>query len=386
MWRNIASNALSLFIVILIVAVGVIAWGKKQYTSPGPLAETICLRVERGSSFRRVADNLEAQNAISNAAIFRLGVEYSDKATALKAGSFLVQDGASMEEIVDIVTRGGASTCGTEILYRVGVLSAVMQVRELDPATQKYKVTAEFKPAELEGDAPEVYLDKREESDTRFRIALAEGVTSWQVMQSLNQADFLSGDITSRPEEGSLAPDSYEVKLDADRAALITSMQLSQAQILADAWEARAEGLPYASPEEALVMASIVEKETGLAEERRQVASVFVNRLNKGMRLQTDPTVIYGITNGQGALGRGLRQSELRRETPYNTYVIDGLPPAPIANPGRAAIEAALNPDSTPYIFFVADGTGGHAFAETLAQHNANVANWRKIEAERANQ
>ena len=133
-------------------------------------------------------------------------------------------------------------------------------------------------------------------------------------------------------------------------------------------------------------MASIVEKETGVAEERRQVASVFVNRLNQGMRLQTDPTVIYGVTNGQGALGRGLRQSELRRETPYNTYVIEGLPPTPIANPGKAAIEAAMNPDTTDYIFFVADGTGGHAFAETLDEHNRNVAKWREIEAERANQ
>ena len=130
-------------------------------------------------------------------------------------------------------------------------------------------------------------------------------------------------------------------------------------------------------------MASIVEKETGVAEERRQVASVFVNRLERGMRLQTDPTVIYGITLGQGVLGRGIRQSELRRETPYNTYVIDGMPPTPIANPGRLSIEAALNPDTTDYIFFVADGTGGHAFAVTLQEHNANVARWREIERTR---
>ena len=155
---------------------------------------------------------------------------------------------------------------------------------------------------------------------------------------------------------------------------------------LAELWQARAEGLPFDTPEEAMVLASIVEKETGVPEERRQVASVFVNRLERGIRLQTDPTVIYGVTNGQGALGRGLRQSELRRETPYNTYVIDGLPPTPIANPGRASIEAVLNPAQTDFIFFVADGTGGHAFAETLAEHNRNVAQWRKIEAERANQ
>jgi UPF0755 protein len=142
--------------------------------------------------------------------------------------------------------------------------------------------------------------------------------------------------------------------------------------------------LPYKTPEEALVMASIVEKETGVPEERKRVASVFLNRLAQGMRLQTDPTVIYGITKGEGVLGRGLRQSELRRATPWNTYVIEGLPPTPIANPGRLSIEAALNPETTDYLFFVADGTGGHVFATTLAEHNANVAKWRAIEAQRA--
>jgi UPF0755 protein len=148
-------------------------------------------------------------------------------------------------------------------------------------------------------------------------------------------------------------------------------------------WATRAEGLPYDTPEEALIMASIVEKETGIADERKQVASVFVNRMRQGMRLQTDPTVIYGVTRGEGVLGRGLRQSELRRETPWNTYVIDGLPPTPIANPGRLSIEAALNPDTTEYFYFVADGTGGHAFGRTLEEHNTNVARWREIEAQR---
>ncbi len=386
MWRNIASNALTLFILILIVGVGMIAWGKREFTQPGPLVQAVCLKVDRGSNFNRVSKSLEGMGAVSYPQIFRVGVSYSDKASQLKAGSFLVPEGASMEEIIDIVTRGGASTCGTEILYRIGVQTAVMQVRELDPATQEYKVSAEFKPTELEGEAPEAYRTMRTEDDTRFRIAVAEGVTSWQVVDSLKRADFLSGDIAEVPAEGSLAPDSYEMKEGTSRAELISTMIASQSITLVEAWENRAEGLPYATPEEALIMASIVEKETGVAEERRQVASVFVNRLNKGMRLQTDPTVIYGITKGQGSLGRGLRQSELRRETPYNTYVIDALPPTPIANPGKAAIEAALDPDSTDYLFFVADGTGGHAFATTLQEHNANVANWRKIEAERANQ
>lgn len=386
MWRNIASNALTLFILILIVGVGVIAWGKREFTQDGPLAEAVCLRVERGSTFAKVSDQLADMQAISIPQVFRIGVSYSEKSNQLKAGSFLVPEGASMEEIIDIVTRGGASTCGTEILYRIGVLTADMQVRELDPASQEYKVTAEFNPADTEGAIPEVYQSKRDEGDTRFRIAVAEGVTSWQVVESLKHADFLSGEISDIPAEGSLAPDSYEMKAGASRADLISTMMASQSVLLVEAWENRAEGLPYATPEEALIMASIVEKETGLAEERRQVASVFVNRLNKGMRLQTDPTVIYGITKGQGALGRGLRQSELRRETPYNTYVIDALPPTPIANPGKSAIEAALNPDTTEYLFFVADGTGGHAFATTLQEHNANVAKWREIEAQRDNQ
>jgi UPF0755 protein len=156
-----------------------------------------------------------------------------------------------------------------------------------------------------------------------------------------------------------------------------------QERILADLWAARVEGLPLRTPEEALVLASIIEKETGVADERRTIAGVFVNRLNRGMRLQTDPTVIYGITRGEGVLGRGLRQSELQAATPYNTYVIPALPPTPIALPGRASIEAALNPETTPYIFFVADGTGGHAFAATLDEHNRNVARWRQIERER---
>ena len=163
-------------------------------------------------------------------------------------------------------------------------------------------------------------------------------------------------------------------------------MEERQNAILAELWEARQPGLPIATPEAALTLASIVEKETGVEAERELVASVFVNRLNEGMRLQTDPTVINGVTKGQAPLGRGLRQSELRRATPYNTYLIDGLPPTPIANPGRIAIFAALNPAQTDYLYFVADGTGGHVFAATLEEHNANVAKWRAIEAQQGGQ
>ncbi len=384
MWRSIASNALTLFIVLLIAAGGLIGWGQAQYTAEGPLADPICVRVERGATMASVSADLRMQGAVRNPRIMRIGADYTDKSDDLKAGSFLVPAGASMREIVDIVTRGGQSTCGTEIVYRIGVNRFGVQVRELDPATNRFVELVEFDPTE--GEAPAEYTEMRGRADTRYRVALAEGVTSWQIVEGLKGVDLMTGDVPAIPPEGRLAPDSYEVAVGDDRGDLLAEMEARQTQRLDEAWRNRAEGLPLETPEEALILASIIEKETGLPEERGTVAAVFVNRLKQGMRLQTDPTVIYGITNGQGVLGRGLRQSELRRETPYNTYVIDGLPPTPIANPGRASIEAALNPEDSKYLFFVADGSGGHAFAETLAEHNENVAKWRAIEAERSNQ
>ena len=381
MWRHIASNAVTFLIVALFLLGGVIMWGRGQYSAPGPLTQAICLQVERGSNMRTVGDNLVAQDAVTSASIFRIGAEYQNKTRALKAGSFLIPPDASMQEIVDTVTRGGASTCGTEVVYRIGVNRISTQVRELDPATNRFEERAEFTPGVDE--VPEVYTRTKAQADTRFRIAMAEGVTSWQVVEGLKAIDMLTGTVAEVPAEGILAPDSYEVTEGEDRNEVISLMIASQEKRLAAAWDARDPGLPVESPEELLILASIIEKETGVPEEREQVASFFVNRLNQGMRLQTDPTVIYGITKGQGVLGRGLRRSELRGETPFNTYVIPGLPPAPIANPGRASLMAAAQPAKEDFVFFVADGTGGHAFAVTLEQHNANVARWRKIEAER---
>ena len=381
MWKHIAANGITLLIVALVTLAGVIGWGVNQYRADGPLAQAICLRVEPGSSMSTVSNNLAGQGAVSNARLFRMGADYTDKSGALKAGSFLVPEEASMEEIVDIVTRGGQSTCGTEIVYRIGVRGQEVQVRELDPTTNRFVEKAEFTPGV--DDVPEIYTQTKAKNDTRFRIALAEGVTSWQVTEALKSIDMLEGTVAEVPDEGALAPDSYEVRTGDDRSAVLARMQASQEQRLAEAWEARDPGLPVASPEELLILASIVEKETGVPEERQQVASVFVNRLNQGMRLQTDPTVIYGITKGQGILGRGLRRSELRAETAWNTYVIPALPPTPIANPGLASLMAAAQPAEEDYVFFVADGTGGHAFAVTLEDHNRNVARWREIEAER---
>jgi len=381
MWRAIASNALTLFIVLLVVAAGILAWGRQAYVQPGPLADAICFRVERGASLSQVSRALEEQGAVSDARIFRIGADYSDKAGSLKFGSYLISPGASMAEVVAALTAGGQSTCGREVNYRIGVATAEVLLRELDPATNRYVEVVKFAPAT--DPVPAAYVDAAAAPDLRWRITVAEGVTSWQVVDALKRADFMAGEVAELPPEGSLSPDSYEVEKGADRAALIAEMTARQTAILDELWTARAEGLPYTTKEEALIMASIVEKETGVPEERGRVASVFINRLERGMRLQTDPTVIYGITKGEGVLGRGLRQSELRRETPWNTYVIDGLPPTPIANPGKLSIAAALNPETTNDLYFVADGSGGHAFAETLEAHNENVAKWRAIEAQR---
>ncbi len=381
MWKHVVANILTLAVLGLVVLLGVIGMGQRSFYAEGPLEQAICLRVEPGARLAGVSEQLAEQGAVVSPMLFRLGAQYTDRATSLRFGSYLVPPGASMDAILDQITRGGASTCGTEVQYRIGVTRADYVVRELDPETNRFSeiITHPVETAEL----PPEYQTIAQRADTRFRITVAEGATSWQIWNALRNAEFLSGDLSDIPAEGMLATESYEVRRGQERDALLVEMQARQQAILTAAWESRTEGLPLASPEEALILASIVEKETGVADERRQVASVFVNRLRQGMRLQTDPTVIYGITRGEGTLGRGLRRSELDRETPWNTYRIDGLPPTPIANPGRASIEAALNPDDTPYVFFVADGTGGHAFAVTLADHNRNVARWREIEAQR---
>ena len=231
-------------------------------------------------------------------------------------------------------------------------------------------------------EVPQIFHDLESSGrSVSYRVAVPEGLTSWQIVQSLNTASFLSGETGAVPPEGSLAPDTYSIQSGMDRNALVARMQKAQNDILADEWRHRAEDIPVDSPEEALILASIIEKETALTEERGLVAAVFANRLRLGMPLQTDPSVVYGVTGGGAPLGRGLRRSELKRDTPYNTYVHKGLPPTPIANPGRQSIRAALNPDDSDYLFFVADGSGGHAFSVTYSEHRKNVRRWRKIEA-----
>ena len=388
MWRHIASNALTFLVVLTFLGGGVILWGQTRFNEDGPLTERICLQVERGATMRGISRRLADENAVSSAVLFRLGTDYTDRTDLLKAGSWLIPEGASMAEISGIITEGGASTCGTEVIYRIGINRSRIEVRELDPASLRYVEIAEFTPGDVP--PPADFTRVRGQADTRYRVAIAEGVTSWQIVEGLKQVDVLTGDVAEVPPEGMLAPDSYELRAGDTRAALIARMRAAQEAYLAAAWEGRSADIPLEDSFEALILASIIEKETGVPAERGKVASVFTNRLRRGMRLQTDPTVIYGITNGVGVLGRGLRRSELRAATPYNTYVIEGLPPTPIANPGRASMEAAVNPPETDLIFFVAatlDPSDGHLFAETLDQHNANVARYRALERQRdANQ
>ncbi|PKP84188.1 MAG: endolytic transglycosylase MltG, partial [Alphaproteobacteria bacterium HGW-Alphaproteobacteria-2] len=381
MWRNIASNTLTLLILAALALAGLIAWGQRQFTTPGPLERAIFFEVPRGASLRQVSLGLEAEGAITSAPIFRIGADYTGQAEALKFGTYEIPPGASMEEVLGILTRGGASSYRYVVNHVIGVNTVETRVTERSPGNGETVQIAAFAPGEM---VPEVYADLLAEGrPMAYRVTVAPGTTVWQVAEGLRQAEFLDGETGDLPPEGMLAPDSYEVRRGAERAQILGDMAAAQAAILAAVWDGRAADLPVASAEEALILASIIEKETGVPEERGQVASVFVNRLRRGMRLQTDPTVIYGVTRGQGVLGRGLRQSELQRETPWNTYVIAGLPPTPIANPSRASLEAAVNPPESDLLYFVADGSGGHAFARTLEEHNRNVAAWRRIEAER---
>lgn len=324
-FRNIAANALTVLIVAGLVGAVAFAWAEREFVAPGPLQEEAIVEVPRGASLREVAQLLEMHGVIESGMLFRLGARYTERAQRLKFGEYAFEPGASMEEVLAKLATG-------DVIMRF--------------------------------------------------VTVPEGRSSWEVVQILQDNPLLTGEVDV-PPEGSVFPSTYDVRRNQPRSEVLERMQAAMDEKLAVAWEKRQEGLPIETPEEALILASIVEKETGLSGERAEVAGVFINRLRKGMRLQSDPTVVYGITEGKGPLGRGLRRSELDRETPYNTYAIDGLPPTPIANPGLEAIEAVLNPAETDALYFVADGTGGHVFAETLDEHNANVRQWRKIEAER---
>jgi UPF0755 protein len=315
--------------IFLVIGVGALLYyGKTVYEAEGPLGIDKTVLVERGMNVQTIANLLDEKNVISNKILFLASVRLTEAHGRLKAGEYLFEEGISMSDVVARLVEGKS------ILHSV---------------------------------------------------TIPEGRTSKQIVDILNNDTVLTGEITSVPAEGTLLPETYKFTRGDNRVQILERMRAARDRVVADVWSRRSPELPISTPEEMVILASIVEKETALADERPRVASVFINRLNKGMRLQTDPTVIYGLVGGEATLGRPISRADLRDENPYNTYVIDGLPPGPIANPGRAALEAVINPARTKDLFFVADGTGGHVFAETFAEHQANVRKWRQIEREKAN-
>lgn len=325
---RLLNDLITLALVLAAAAVGGNVWLSRAAERPGPLAEAAVVDIAPGANVRAVARLLEARGVVDSAFLFEVYARLRGEAGALRAGEYEMPAGVAL---------AGA-------LARIAGGEAVVR-----------------------------------------RLTVPEGLTSAQIAALLDAREDLSGTLARVPEEGSLMPDTYHYERGESRAAIVARMEKLARETLERLWAGRAPGLPLAEPRDAVILASIVEKETGAAEERARVAGVFATRLRKGMKLQSDPTVIYAVTGGKAPLGRGLTRAELEIDSPYNTYRYPGLPPGPIANPGRAALEAALNPVETGDLFFVADGSGGHAFARTLEEHNRNVARWRRIERERRN-
>ncbi len=317
--------AITLFLVLIfLIMAGSYAVFLQALKSPGPLPAEKSVYIRPGSGTRNIAEQLYQENAVAHPLVFALGSKLRQVSGApLKAGEYLLAPGMSIQEIIILLQSG---------------------------KTYQRKIT------------------------------LAEGLTSKEIVDIINASPALEGTITDIPAEGKILPETYSYTHGETRQAVLDRMTESMTKTLAQLWEARVDSLPVKTPEEAVTLASVVEKETGVASERPRVAGVFVNRLNKGMPLQSDPTVIYAITLGKYKLERQLYRKDLNIDSPYNTYVVPGLPPGPIANPGRASIEAVLKPEANTYYYFVADGTGGHAFAETLEGHIRNVTKWREIQ------
>ena len=296
------------------------AWLYAQFTSPGPLPASTAIVIPSGTGLEGIASTLKRAGAIRRDYIFVIGARVSQQARNLKAGEYLIPAASSPRQVMDILASG----------------KTVVR-----------------------------------------RLTIPEGLTVAEVIGRLNIAEGLTGS-GGEPDEGTLLPETYHFSYGDSREELVKRMQSSMREAVTRLWGMRSPDLPLKTPEEAVILASIVERETGIPQERGLVAGVFVNRLKRGMRLQSDPTVAYGIA--PGGLDRPLTRADLKEPTPYNTYVIKGLPPTPIANPGIDAIRAVMNPVETDYIYFVADGSGGHAFARTLDDHNRNVRKWRKLQ------
>jgi peptidoglycan lytic transglycosylase G len=314
---------LTVVVIGAIAAGGTLFYGKVKFDQAGGLDEPRPLTIERGTDVAAIGEMLQRSGAISSKWLFVAGVWFNGEQANLKAGEYLIPGRASMREIMDLMVSGR------------GIL---------------------------------------------YSITIPEGLTSKQIVERLNNDDILVDAITETPPEGSLLPETYKFSRGDTRQNVLNRMRRERDRIVTDVWNRRASDLPVSNVDELVVLASIVEKETSLADERSRVAAVFINRLRLNMRLQSDPTVIFALFGSDGKPNDFvLSRADLDTPSPFNTYVSDGLPPSPIANPGRASLEAVANPSRTRDLFFVADGSGGHAFAETYEEHLKNVARWREM-------
>jgi UPF0755 protein len=313
----------AVLVVLAAIAGGAWFWEQQNWQAAGPSIAYKIVMVKPGDHVATISENLQKNGVIANANLFRIGLRLRNQQTGLKAGEYGFPARVSMADVTAILIAGKSI---------------------------EHKLTA------------------------------AEGLTSQMIYDIVKKDPVLVGDAGAVPQEGTLLPETYLFTRGMTRVQMLNKMREAQKKLIAAQWPARIGNLPIKTPQEAIILASIVEKETGIPEERRHVAAVFENRLRLGMKLQSDPTIIYGITKGY-PIGRRIRQSEIDAQTPYNTYAIPGLPVGPICNPGKDAILAVLNPAGSDDLYFVADGTGGHVFAQTMAEHEKNVANWRKIHA-----
>ena len=315
---------ITIILILMLGAGGVYVYGKKMLESPGPLVEDKTVNIPPRSKTREIAETLQREGVIDINPWLFMGAALAMKASSeLKPGEYAFQKSASLRDVIGIIVEG--------------------------------KVV-------------------------QHAVTIPEGLTSEQIVARLTDNDIFAGGLREMPREGTLLPETYKFPRGTTREQVIQRMQQTQKRVLAEIWERRNPDIPIKSPEQLVTLASIVEKETGKADERSRVAAVFTNRLRQRIKLQSDPTIIYGLVGGKGTLGRPIKRSEIQQPSPYNTYVIDALPPGPIANPGRASLEAAANPARTRDLFFVADGTGGHSFTETYDQHQKNVAKLRTME------
>jgi UPF0755 protein len=321
----VIGNAIITIVLVLMIGAGLgYYYGKQKLEAPGPLHDDKVVNIPPRAGMTDIADVLQREGVIDNNRWAFIGSVFALKARSeLKPGEYLFQKNASLRDVIGTIVDG--------------------------------KVV-------------------------QHAVTIPEGLTSEQIVARLTDNDIFAGTVREIPREGTLLPETYKFPRGTTREQVIARMQQAQKRVVTEVWEHRNADIPVKTPEQLVTLASIVEKETGRADERSRVAAVFVNRLRQKIKLQSDPTIIYGLVGGKGTLGRPIKRSEIQQPSPYNTYVVDGLPPGPIANPGRASLEAAANPARTRDLFFVADGTGGHTFTETYDQHQKNVAKLRAME------